>query len=251
MLLAIDASTNWASLALVDGDIVRATRSWQIGQQHSVQIFGGIEQLLADGEARRNDITAIGVAIGPGSFNGVRVAVTVAKTLAFVWDVPIVGVPTLDALAQAQRRESDQDCAILAVLEAGRDELYIGWYNLRDNADVVVCEGDITIAGAADRRLLAQVVLAGRPVLITGELTQTHLSELAGIFEASQAIFAEPLAAPDRALGVADIARYRLAQGQADDRLALEPAYVRRPNITASKRHIIPGNQQASAGNAS
>jgi tRNA threonylcarbamoyladenosine biosynthesis protein TsaB len=251
VLLAIDASTNWASLALVDGDAVRATRSWQIGQQHSVQIFGEIEQLFAYGEAQRSDITAIGVAIGPGSFNGVRVAVTVAKTLAFVWNVPIAGVPTLDALAQAQRRESDEDCAILSVLEAGRDELYIGWYNLRDNADVVVREGDISIAGAQERRLLPQVVTAGRPLLITGELTQAHRDELAGIFAVSQARFAEPLASPDRALGVADIARYRLEHDQADNRLALEPAYVRRPNITASKRHIIPGNQQAPAGNAS
>ncbi len=247
MLLAIDTSTNWASLALVDDSEEIAVTDWQIGQQHSVQIFDGIERLLALGEAQRSDITAIGVAIGPGSFNGVRVAVTVAKMLAFVWNVPIAGVPTLDALAQAQRRESDEDCAILAVLEAGRDELYICWYNLgwdnlRDNAGVVMRDGEITIVGAAERRLLPQVVPAGRSVLMTGELTPAHRDELAGIFAATPARFAEPLAAPDRALGVADIARHRLAQGQADDRLALEPAYVRRPNITASKRHIIPGS---------
>jgi hypothetical protein len=100
------------------------------------------------------------------------------------------------------------------------------------------------------------MIVPERPLLITGEMTLTHRQELERIFDDHSApapatvAFAAPLVAPDRALGIGAIALDRLMHGQVDDRLALEPTYVRRPNITASTRHIIPGTQSATAGNA-
>ena len=257
MLLAIDTSTSWASLALLDATgTPRAVRSWAVGQQHSVQIFGGIEQVLADGAAQRNDVTAVAVATGPGSFNGLRVAVTVAKTLAFVWGVPLVGVATLDALAQVQNHAHGASRTIFAALEAGRDELYIGWYNLKNDARIVERSGAISIATATERSALGGMLQSDRPVLVTGELTPTHVQELARIFGIATdapgpgAAFADPLAAPDRAVGVGEIALAQLARGDVADLLALEPMYVRRPNITVSTRHVIPGSPSATTGNA-
>src|SRR6185437_5229381 len=138
MLLAIDTSTSLASLALLDGFTVHASHQWNVGQRHSVEIFNALDQLLNPlGEDTVSDISAIAVATGPGSFNGTRVAVTVAKTLAFVWQVPLVGVPTLHGIAQAYVNSRDavadggvlngtllmaQHASVLALLEAGRDE---------------------------------------------------------------------------------------------------------------------------------
>ena len=245
MLLAINTSTSWASLALVDGATVRAVRSWAVGQQHSVQIFGAIDVLLDAAGTTRDTITAIGVATGPGSFNGLRVAVTVAKTLAFVWGVPVVGVTSLAALAQAYALQDGSEAAeksVLAVLEAGRDELYVGWYNLKNDVLVMQQEGDIAIASLrADDA--AWDVLSGRSVVITGELTEPHRAALvASLAErGSVATLATPLAAPDRALCVATLAQAQIALGITSNLLTLEPTYVRRPNISTSTRHVIPG----------
>jgi hypothetical protein len=76
---------------------------------------------------------------------------------------------------------------------------------------------------------------------ITGEVNTAHRQALAAALGARMR-FAEPLAAPDRALGVAALAQARLARGEIDSPLALEPAYIRRPNITTSARHPLPGD---------
>lgn len=233
MLLALDTSTSFASLALLADGRVLAHRAWAIGPRHSVEVFDALGDLLAAGGATTADIRAIGVATGPGSFNGVRVGVTTAKTLAFVWGAALVGVGTLAAIAQTQAGAAG-GAPILALLGAGRGELYAGWYDYKERAGVVVACGPVAILAPAD---LAALAPAG-PVLVAGEAPPDLLAPLVAAL-GRRARLAEPLAPPERALGVAALATARLAAGQADAPLTLEPAYVRRPNITPSARHIV------------
>lgn len=237
MLLAMDTSTHWASLALLDGDRVLARDAWEIGRQHSVELLGKLDGFLRAAPITREQVTALAVATGPGSFNGTRVAVTVAKTLAFVWHIPLLGIATLDGLAQSQvavrQRAVLERPLILAASEAGRDELYYSWYDLKTN--VVARRGAIQIAQVA-------AIAADAPaqaVLVTGEINAAHQAQLREELGA-RAHFAEPLAAPDRAVGIAQLALARWLAGDQDDPLLLEPQYVRRPNITTSTRHPLP-----------
>ncbi len=250
MLLAMDASTNWASLALMRDGVPVATHSWAIGREHSTQLFGGIDTLFTMVGATRGDVTALAVATGPGSFNGTRVAVTAAKTLAYVWGVPLIGLSTLDGLAEDALRHqaAGTDLArrsgtILAVLEAGRDELYMCWYDLRTGeaaaATHVQPRGPIAIALVGD---IGAAAPAG-DIVLCGEYTPAHGQALLAALGAERVRLAEPAAAPDRAVGLGRLALLRLAAGERDDPLALEPTYVRRPNITASTRHPLPGAQ--------
>jgi tRNA threonylcarbamoyladenosine biosynthesis protein TsaB len=244
MLLAIDASTNWASLALFRAGVPVATHHWAIGQQHSTQLFGGIDTLLAQAGATRGDVTALAVATGPGSFNGARVSVTAAKTLAYVWDVPLVGTSTLDGIAEnALRSLADNavwDGNILAVLEAGRDELYTCWYTLEagasDGQRHVQPRGPIAIAGIAE---IAATAPAGT-IMLCGEYAAAHGAALVTALGATRLNIREGSEA-ERAIGLGRLALLRLVAGERDDPLALEPTYVRRPNITTSARHPIPG----------
>ena len=84
-----------------------------------------------------HQLDAIAVATGPGSFNGIRVALAAAKTLAFALQKPLVGVNTLDIIAIQQRHHVRGP--VCAVLEAGRSELYAAWYLFEE---LVGADGD-------------------------------------------------------------------------------------------------------------
>jgi tRNA threonylcarbamoyladenosine biosynthesis protein TsaB len=250
MLLAIDTSTEWAGLALLTEAGVVMHHTWHAGQNHSVEIFPELDRLLATSGTRER-ITALGVATGPGSFNGTRVAVTVAKTLAFVWQLPLVGIPTLDGIAQAatMQAENDPPDMILALMEAGRDELYTCWYDLKRwppgeqsatgqmVTPIVVQPGNaITLLHVAD---IISAAPAGT-ILAAGVLTQAHQEALAAGLGDRLMIVRDPDDLPARVVGIGQRALARLVAGERDDALALEPTYVRRPNITTSTRHPAP-----------
>src|SRR5271165_3299520 len=98
MLLALDTSTNYASIALVQERKLLAELSWDCGQGHSQQLFQNVRWLLASRHASVGALTAVAVATGPGSFNGVRVALAAGKSLSFALQLPLYAVPTLDVI---------------------------------------------------------------------------------------------------------------------------------------------------------
>ncbi len=239
MILAMDTSTNWASLALIAESGEARTRAWNIGRRHSVEILGAIEDLLHEAGVAKSDLTAVAVSVGPGSFNGTRVAVTTAKILAFVWNIPVIGATTLAAIAQTAALEHAgpkiAHMRVLALMEAGRDELFTGWYDL-DRARIsglAQATGDPAIATMpALLEMIGDVA-----ILIAGEITPAHAEALRAALGDRVTILPEVTA---RAVGLGRIAQARLAAGERDDPLALEPVYVRRPNITQSSRHPVP-----------
>lgn len=116
LLLAIDTSTSWAGVALYDGQ-VRLELSWRAGRNHSQQMLPAIERALELTGATKSDLAAVAVARGPGSFTGVRVGITLARSLGFALSIPVLGVDSLDVLAHGQSR---RDLPIRPLLEAGR-----------------------------------------------------------------------------------------------------------------------------------
>lgn len=98
MILAIDTSTEQASVALVLDGMTLSECSWQTGGNHSRHLTSLLREILALGDRVISDISAIAVAIGPGSFNGIRVGISEAMGLAMALDIPLVGIPTLDIL---------------------------------------------------------------------------------------------------------------------------------------------------------
>src|SRR5215469_4891476 len=125
LLLALDTSTRQASIALCSESELYGEYSWHISNNHSVELLVNIQRLVAECGKTMPDIEAVAVARGPGSFNGLRVALATAKTLAFALKIPLVGVGTLDSIAAQERQWPGPVCA---VLEAGRSELYAACY---------------------------------------------------------------------------------------------------------------------------
>jgi len=99
MLLAIDTSTPQIGLSLYDGHKVIAEQNWFSRQMHTVELAPAVVQLLKSCGNTIEDIDAIGVAIGPGSFTSLRVGISFVKGLAFSRNIPVVGINSLDILA--------------------------------------------------------------------------------------------------------------------------------------------------------
>lgn len=236
MLLAIDTSTNYASLALTDGDVLLAELNWRVGQRHGAETLERARWLLRGQGVAMSQLDGIAVALGPGSFNGVRVAVATAKTLAFALNAPLYGVPTLDVIAWGARLSADP---IWALLDAGRGEVFAACYSA-DRASAIWTPRLITTddeSAASPYLLITPQALAERisgPVVFTGEwrdATHDALSQTLG----DRARFTTRLETR-RGAWLAELGAQRAQRGAADDPRALEPLYLRRPNITSSAR---------------
>lgn len=125
MLLAVDTSTARVGLALYDGAQVIAECAWLSGRRHTVELAPAILELLARCGKTMDDVGALGVALGPGSFTSLRVGLALAKGLAFSRRIPLIGIPTLDILAHAQPVSRG---LLFCAIQAGRGRFALGVY---------------------------------------------------------------------------------------------------------------------------
>ena len=127
MLLAIDTSTRIMSLALHRGDMLLAEYTATIGKGHSQYLAPLIQQMLAQADVAVSGLTAMAVAIGPGSYTGLRIGVSLAKGMAAVNNLPLVGISTLDAIALGQSFYNTR-YTLVVVIPAGRGRVIAGEY---------------------------------------------------------------------------------------------------------------------------
>ena len=213
--LAFDTSGEMCVLALAEENgAVRALTVFEGRRTLSRRLMGELDSLLTRSGLTLPDLTAFAVGLGPGSFTGVRVGVTTAKTLAQVTGKPLVGVGTLDAYA-AVWMTPGEETALVPVLPSRRGEVYAAVYR---NGQTVE-EPFAAPLDALTARLgeMGGVIVCGSPHL---------LPEWAG------RSLAQPWTPPE---GLAKIAARRLAAGDLDDPLGLVPLYVVAPSISTPK----------------
>lgn len=245
LLLALDTSTCYASVALARDGRVLAELTWEVGQRHSAELFDRVHSLLDIAHLAPNMLNGIAVALGPGSFNGTRVAVTAAKTLAFALDVPIYGHSTLDVIAWPY---ASGNSYIWSLLDAGRGQVYAApyhsWAKAARYPDVTESAPWTAVEAPAimtPKELVDRLMPShgyGLPYLFVGEWrleTREALENLLGV----QARFASE-GSIRRASSLAELAFARAEAGDADDPLVLEPLYLRKPNITPSAKVALP-----------
>ncbi len=261
LLLSFDTSTNQSSIALCSEDELYNEYTWRSGSNHSVELLEYIQRLVVECRITLPQLDAIVVATGPGSFNGVRVALATAKAIAFALKKPLVGVSTLDAIAAQQSHWPGPVCALL---EAGRSELYAACYTFDQ---LVGSAGDVThrLRRLSEYLLLSPSQLAtylqeqtgewfgvtderqAPPVLFCGEIGLASRQSLHAQMQ-GRGVFMGRLASTRKASTLALLALPRLREGQEDPPLSLEPLYVRRPSITTStrKQPLLGGSSQPS-----
>ena len=155
MLLAFDTATPFVTVALHDGADVVAERRSEEPMRHGELLAPLIEGLMPDAGVVRQDLTAIAVGVGPGPFTGLRVGLVTARTLAFVLDVPVYGVCSLDVIAvEAALGPVPMGCDFVVATDARRKEVYLAAYDDRgrrlDGPEVVrpaEAATDLPVAG--------------------------------------------------------------------------------------------------------
>lgn len=125
MLLAIDTSTKMLGIGLYGGDRVLAECVWYGEGHHTVELAPEIALVMRRVGKPISSIEAIGVAIGPGSFTGLRIGLALAKGLSLTRGLPTVGIPTMDILALAQPKRTEP---MFVAVKAGRKRIAGLWY---------------------------------------------------------------------------------------------------------------------------
>jgi len=221
--LAIDTSTDIASIALSASGVAVAEMTWKAGQNHTVELMPNIIQLLAQAKIDINQVKAIIVAKGPGSFNGLRVGVATAKGFALSLDVPIVAVGTLEVQAYPYAPALLPVCSILP---AGREEIAAATFRQVDDEWRMLVEEHITTVDEVCRQSDGTTIFCGRfPAGLVD-----RIRDLLG----GRAIVKND--ALRRAGFLAELGWRRLAHGDADDAATLQPLYLRRPSITTPRK---------------
>lgn len=128
LTLAIDTSTNVLSIALVSGDEVLASQDVSTKNNQSEILMMKIEEMMRKCNLLPTDLEKIAVAIGPGSYTGIRVGVTAAKSLAYALDIPVVSVSSLKVMAQLKRGADIR----VAMIDARRGTVFAAAYDPDD-----------------------------------------------------------------------------------------------------------------------
>lgn len=171
-VLAIDTSNYSLGLAVVDKEQVIGEYITNVKKNHSIRVMPSIETLLKDCDLTPQDITKIVVAKGPGSYTGVRIGVTIAKTLAWTLNIPLVGISSLAILAASVGRYFPGQVSPL--FDARRGQIYTGLYQY-DNGIMTTVESDQLLQSTDWAK---QLKAKGSPILFIGNDLPLHRSIL-------------------------------------------------------------------------
>lgn len=209
-LLALDTSTGQAGVALTNGQRLLEV-TWDAGRAQTTSLLREVDHLMQLASAKPEEVGAVAVAIGPGSFTGLRVGLSVAKGLALAQGAAVIGVPTLE-IAAAVVLALDPSRSVVSVAPAGRGRVV--WQRYGPGKDPEVRNTSLP-------ELLEEVRRQPETV-IAGELSPDQRQEL--VADGVALLPASYLAR--RPAVLADLGFARWAAGDVDDGASLEPTYV-------------------------
>jgi len=223
-ILALETSTLTGGVALLDGDCLVAEYTLSVRATHSERLMAAVDRLLNDSGCGVETLEGVAVSIGPGSFTGLRIGVSTAKGLGMALGIPLVGVPTLDALAALLPHAGDPVCPIL---DAKKGELYTSLFHWEGNRMVRDWEYLALTPEDLCSRLSGSVVFVGDGVSAFGDLLARALGPRAKL--------APPARRLPSAACVAQLGHERLLNGETVGPASLTPLYIR-PSEAELKR---------------
>lgn len=218
MLLAIDTSTRSVGIALYKEDQVLGEMVWHSQDHHTVDLAPGVFQILEKARVDINSVQAVAVALGPGSFTGLRVGLALGKGIALARRLPLIGISSFDVLAVAQ---PVRDMPMAVALRAGRGRLALGWYELHRQQWKAT-----GITELLDCEQLIQKI--EHPTLVAGELTGDERQALGK--KRRLITLASPAQSLRRPSYLAELAWKKWQAGQASDPSTIVPVYLHADN---------------------
>ena len=227
--IAVETSGRKGSAAIGRGSLMLAERPFATDTEHARDLLPVIERLFADSGAQERHIEHCYVSIGPGSFTGLRVAVTFARHLSLAHGTKLVGVPTLDVIARNALELKEPPRRLVVILDAKRKQVFGAVYEIKKAGGY---EQIISPCLIEPETLFQQ---AGKPLAIMGEGIAYHLD---AVRNAGVEVLDEGLWFP-RASSVYTIGSGMAEQGLFTTAEDLVPFYLRRPEAEEvwEKRH--------------
>lgn len=213
LILALDTALAACSVALWQDGRILAHRSEEMARGHSERLIPMVNDVMRDAGIGFAALTRIAATVGPGSFTGVRIALAAARGLSLACNVPLIGVTTLEAVAFAALRDAAETRAIVAVIDAGRPDLFLQLF-----AAGLAPQGAIE---AVPPEQAAPRIPPG-PVLVAGN----GIARLRPFLAArTDIVFAQGAGVPD----AADVAALAATRDVAPEGAAVAPVYVHAP----------------------
>jgi tRNA threonylcarbamoyladenosine biosynthesis protein TsaB len=223
IVLGIDTSGYANAVGVIDGEQVLADFTFEARIDSLEKIVANIDFALQSAGLALEDVKGIGVGLGPGSWTGIRVGVTVGKILAFSTNKPICGVPTLEALAYSVRNESSLICPVISA--GTRDAVYAAFYRAQDGNVARISEYYV-----GDVQGLSEMVT--EPTVFVGAGAESY-SKLMSQIPSSADISIKAIEVVPNGVAVARLAAIRLERGESDDVLSLTPLYLKESTAKA------------------
>ena len=231
-ILSIDTSSQVSSVAVLSAERVAAEISMQGALTHSETLMPHIETALRMARVEKSELEGIAVSIGPGSFTGLRIGLASAKMMAYALHIPLIAVPTLEALAHHYICEGVR---LVPMMDAQKGNVYAQEFVWRADGDALILQEIRSLAILPLTEVIAGLENVEQPVLLLGDAMQkkTTLALPANVRLA-------PIhARMPRAACVGLAALTRLARGEIDDPVTAVPLYLRRSEaeVLWEKRH--------------
>jgi tRNA threonylcarbamoyladenosine biosynthesis protein TsaB len=223
LILGIDCSTDILGLALMDSNQLKGEYNLSLKRQHSEKLLPLIEQIFELLEIKAADLDGVAVAIGPGSFTGLRIGITTAKMLGRIFSIPVKGIPTLEVIAAGSNGDY-----ILPLLDARRERVYYSFYKRNENKKGLFLK-EINKAASAAISELPEILseYKSEEITIIGEMK----AEVQQILEQEGFLVKQSAAENNftRAAVLARLGQDYINSGQEDDIYQLNPIYLKKP----------------------
>ena len=230
LTLALDTTTRGGSAALIDGTTMRSVVPGDPAHTHGERLPGELEQALTEGQRSLAAVELLAVAHGPGAFTGIRIGLACMQGLSLTLGRPVVGVSALEALAFPHGRTGGHE-VIGVCMDAGRSEVFLQWFRRDPSSAWGLAPASAPAVGTAEA-LLADAdtaLTAGGLLCGDGALKVASLLGAAWVVAGDSA----PLAPAVAALAQMAWAGEPDATRWTPD--ALEPLYVRRPDVEVTR----------------
>ena len=224
LVMGIDTSTLQGGVALLSEQGVVSEYTLNVRATHTERLLPLIDRAFHDAGITLSKLDGLAVAVGPGSFTGLRIALSTAKGLAVAAGKPLVGVSTLEAMAWTL-----SFCAypVCPILDARKGEIYCALFRHEGERLIRLAEDAALSPDSLVSRIQERTVFLGDGLAVYGDLLKTRLKELA--------LFPPAAQRGGSAAAVAELGRRRLLQGQRDEISELAPRYLR-PSEAELKR---------------
>lgn len=216
-ILAIETSTMLGGVAVMDNNTLIAESRINVRTTHSERLLTEIDHILSLSNLTIRDIDVFGIAIGPGSFTGLRVGLSTVKGLVYATGAKLVAVPSLEAFAWNGAFSPYPVCPLL---DARRKEVYAGIFRwsgddfVREMAERPIAMDDL-LAG-----ITGTTLFLGEGAVIYGDMIRERLQE--------KAVFGSPSQMVPSPANTAHLALLKAGKGEFADPVSLSPLYIRR-----------------------